>query len=684
METVINASSLHLLNVLLTALGVMLAAATIILTGVAIFVAILGWWGYKGQGVRVGVISDGDTNYPILRQASILPAHVPQFGSRQGRSDEGDWMMQVVHNIAPKARLAFCDPYDMPVYRCARWLADRFHANVITDDMNAWPIFWAPSPKTLGYRKIIKDHPNLLFVIGSGNFGGGYYEGRWVPIPWTWRGRRYEAQDFGRSVGEASTPYDSFVVPAHRSVEILLGLDTKPSSDGLHCPQTNPTFRLILFGRHGTVVASRTQSCPLFHLIYHNQRTTSRSLRVAVVAEGSFAAHLRLKLAAVAAHQRATVAMPLRFHTQGATANTGLDPHVLIVAGVDPNTLIGHHCVVEHYASAGPLRLAYRKTRDGTGRLVRSFSARKVPDIVVPDRFVVAMPTRNGIGYAWQPFIGDSGAGPAAAGVVALLLSAHIAAARIKTLLEATAHPHGHAGRWNPRYGYGFIDADRAAVRAGVVQSLRRTHGGPAVPLSLLEMPDPFHPSPRFLRDDGRAQQALQGNARVLARLQTAARDGHTSGAFWLAYYDFKTRHLPSAAWRFWVLAQGSRFAPAENWLAMLFENGAGLERDYRAAYVWSVRAARAGMGVAMARLAPLLFYGLGVSSNWPEAFGLLRAARLRGIHFTKAESSLYRRLARRLPAFEKSQAKHWAVRVASRPWLIPRPYTSPRGRTPY
>ena len=47
METVINASSLHLLNVLLTALGVMLAAATIILTGVAIFVAILGWWGYK-------------------------------------------------------------------------------------------------------------------------------------------------------------------------------------------------------------------------------------------------------------------------------------------------------------------------------------------------------------------------------------------------------------------------------------------------------------------------------------------------------------------------------------------------------------------------------------------------------------------------------------------------------------
>ena len=47
METAINASSLHLLNVLLTALGVMLAAATIILTGVAIFVAILGWWGYK-------------------------------------------------------------------------------------------------------------------------------------------------------------------------------------------------------------------------------------------------------------------------------------------------------------------------------------------------------------------------------------------------------------------------------------------------------------------------------------------------------------------------------------------------------------------------------------------------------------------------------------------------------------
>lgn len=46
METVINASSLRLLDVLLTALGVMLAAVAGIMTVFAVGVAIFGWWGY--------------------------------------------------------------------------------------------------------------------------------------------------------------------------------------------------------------------------------------------------------------------------------------------------------------------------------------------------------------------------------------------------------------------------------------------------------------------------------------------------------------------------------------------------------------------------------------------------------------------------------------------------------------
>ena len=53
-----NVSSLHLLDVLLTALGVTLAAVAVILTGVAILVAIFGLWGYrdvKRAAVRAAV-----------------------------------------------------------------------------------------------------------------------------------------------------------------------------------------------------------------------------------------------------------------------------------------------------------------------------------------------------------------------------------------------------------------------------------------------------------------------------------------------------------------------------------------------------------------------------------------------------------------------------------------------------
>lgn len=64
--------------------------------------------GFDGQGVRVGVISNGTNNYPALRQANILPGNVQIYGKPTAQGDEGDWMMQIVHNIAPAARLGFC------------------------------------------------------------------------------------------------------------------------------------------------------------------------------------------------------------------------------------------------------------------------------------------------------------------------------------------------------------------------------------------------------------------------------------------------------------------------------------------------------------------------------------------------------------------------------------------------
>jgi hypothetical protein len=121
--------------------------------------------GYDGQGVRVGVISDGASNYATLVAPDVLPSEVAAFpGEESNQGDEGDWMLQVVHQLAPQARLAFCaggsaqDTDD-----CARELVTHFHADVVVDDTNPQPVFDFPSPKAIGFAEIAGTHPDVLF-----------------------------------------------------------------------------------------------------------------------------------------------------------------------------------------------------------------------------------------------------------------------------------------------------------------------------------------------------------------------------------------------------------------------------------------------------------------------------------------------------------------------------------------
>ena len=96
-------------------------------------------------------------------------------------------MLQVVHDIAPRAQLAFC-PGGAPrqTVACAKRLIDRFHAAIVVDDINPRPVFFVPTAKARGYARLLQRHLQALFFAGVGNNGGGYYQGRGARRPCAW------------------------------------------------------------------------------------------------------------------------------------------------------------------------------------------------------------------------------------------------------------------------------------------------------------------------------------------------------------------------------------------------------------------------------------------------------------------------------------------------------------------
>ena len=63
--------------------------------------------GLTGAGVKVGVISDGADSYRSSISSGNLPSNVEINPNRAGSGNEGTAMMEIVHDLAPGARLVF-------------------------------------------------------------------------------------------------------------------------------------------------------------------------------------------------------------------------------------------------------------------------------------------------------------------------------------------------------------------------------------------------------------------------------------------------------------------------------------------------------------------------------------------------------------------------------------------------
>ncbi len=616
--------------------------------------------GFQGQGVRVGVISNGAADFDELRRRNILP-EVAFVKGVQGNGDEGDWMMQVVHHLAPEAKLGFCAAADAAeTVDCARSMISEFGANVIVDDINPPPVYEYWTKKAAGLSALKRTHSDVLFFTGAGNNGGTYYEALWRPARVTINNVDYVAHDFGGAMNEPSDTLESVVLPPMSKVRFFVGTDADPRETKDGCNPSNTELILALLDERGSIVAKTASRCPVLALSANNGARRQVEVRLAVLSPaGNDSAVRALKLVAI--QQDGAAAVSLRYRSAGGAGNSAAVSGLMAVSSVDPNSGWQNRYAVEAFANTGPQCIRYTQDDPEHFRHLAQPECFEQPIFVVPDRQDVMK--REGADLAMRPFVGNSAAGPAAAAIAALLLSASVNPSRIPELLKDTAARQTERTGWDPHFGYGLLDADAAGVGAHVLparETSARAQSGHGT--------QPNDPS-RVAAADALSQKAQKGDAAALRALDAQARAGVTEAQALLAMTDHEAGDDDGAAR--WALAGAEQGEiAAQTFLGTLYNRGWGVPQDVLAAQAWWLRAARAGNAMAMFNLGITMAYQREVPPAPTFGLALMIAAESRGFHREGLREDLAE-LENILSPWQQKEAHSLALRVAASPMSI-------------
>jgi subtilisin-like proprotein convertase family protein len=419
------------------------------------------FYGVNGAGVKIGVLSDSDD----FKEASIASGDLPPdtftVPGQSGRpgSGEGTAMMEIVHDVAPGAKLFFATAFNGPESFAENIRALRFTygCDIIVDDI----IYFFESP----YQDdIIAQAVNdvtadgAFYFSSAGNEGNlndgtsGMWEGDFKksPVPLGTLPAGYDVHQFARNVvsdrievgggpvilhwsdpgtldnPQALNDYDLFVLtPDLRTVAVA----STDIQDGDDLPFEFLGY--IIPADYQIVVAKKTgmQDVAIRTMIFGGE--------LAIATDGAVYGH------AAAAQAYAVGAV------DAALAGTGEFP-------------AGPITQVELFSADGPRRLFFKP--DGRAFGAVTFKSgdgetRRKPDVSGADGVVTTLPSGSGL----NPFFGTSAAAPHAAGVAGLLKSAKptITESKMRNALTKTATDIEGLGR-DRDSGFGIVNAFNA------------------------------------------------------------------------------------------------------------------------------------------------------------------------------------------------------------------------------
>ena len=416
--------------------------------------------GFRGAGVRVGVISTGVVNLASYQAAGLLPAGIYVSQNTPGTLDEGSWMLELVHQHAPDAVLGFCDGVDLDFNGCVKDLGSNFHADIIVDDILFSGQFY-PDATADTIAQLETANDRLVFVHLAGNEQqGGYWQGPFVPTPGSIAGAQLMLLDFGIASGSASDAFNAITVPATDRLRLILNWNDPP-----HDPANRALGAYLLDGNSQVLTQATGQLDPTLLLDYTNTTGAAQVVRLAVTLNSGSAQGLLVQVTEGSATCNIEC-QPLAHSTSGLAGGTiGDIPDALVVGA----TFARSPRVLETWSNHGPFRIDFQTTADAAApdgfdyaRLATPLQVAK-PDLVAPD--CVTTPFSNGKTLTNNQFCGTSAAVPAIAGAAALLESAGLNRVQVLRALRSTAVPLG-AAPWDPGYGFGLADA-AAALHSG-------------------------------------------------------------------------------------------------------------------------------------------------------------------------------------------------------------------------
>ena len=416
--------------------------------------------GFRGAGVRVGVISTGVVNLASYQSAGLLPAGIYISQNTVGTLDEGSWMLELVHQHAPDAVLGFCDGVDVDFNGCVKDLGNNFHADIIVDDILFSGQFY-PDATADTVAQLETANDRLVFIHLAGNEQqGGYWQGPFVPTPGSIAGAQLMLLDFGLAGGGASDAFNAITVPAANRLRLILNWNDPP-----HDPANRALSAYLLDGNSQVLTQATGQADPTLLLDYTNMTGVAQVVRLAITLNSGSAQGLEVQVTEGSATCNIEC-QPLAHGTSGLAGGTVGDiPDALVVGA----TFAMSPRMLEPWSNHGPFRIDFQATADAASpdgfdytRLATPLQAAK-PDLVAPD--CVTTPFSNGKTLTNNQFCGTSAAVPAIAGAAALLESAGFNRVQVLKALRSTAVPLG-AAAWDPGYGFGLADA-AAALRSG-------------------------------------------------------------------------------------------------------------------------------------------------------------------------------------------------------------------------
>jgi subtilisin-like proprotein convertase family protein len=443
-----------------------------------------------GTAIKVGVLSDGVDSLAASIASGDAPPDTEVLPGEAGSGDEGTAMIEIVHDVAPKAKIAFATAFTS---------AESFAANIrelreagcdiIVDDV----VYFAESPFQDGpIAQAVIDVTNsgALYFSSAGNEGNvddrtaGNWEGDFSSSGQTLGkyagfahdvdpGPGVQAVDpvsedsagapailqWADPLGAAGDDYDLYAIDATGNVTAFSN-DVQDGDD-----QAFEGF-VIPAGTLGLVVTKFRGEDRYLQLTAFRGRFTDRSGLTGFVTPGVTRGHS---------------AVPAAFSVAAVPA---ADPFTREIAPGVPNPsgpYPGSYTSAqrsETFTSDGPRRVFFRP--DGTPITPGNFTStggevRLKPDLAAADGVSTTVP-------GFERFFGTSASAPHAAAIAALVLSGNpgITPAEVRRALTGTAIDIEQPG-WDRDTGHGIVMADRALRYTGATPQPLVVPGRPAV-----------------------------------------------------------------------------------------------------------------------------------------------------------------------------------------------------------